>query len=507
MSDLSATVNAGLFDHSAKVLGGAYANYTWKDAGVFGSMEDGEILNGMVPMDLTDPDIQKTVAVIRRKAEELAKTHIAFNPSKAMPSLRVFRFADSGIHMNAKDIPSTDRLFDRLKIYLALPALSCQEELVAAQFLRDLRALGFEAKQDEAHKQITCGDPADGTARKAATGNVIGVLKGDPALPSWHLSCHLDGTPDQLTPIPYVREGDIVRTTGDSILRGDDTAGIITILTVAEYLQQQKIPHGDIHVTGLVAEEEGACGAQHLAEADMGGDIGLVFDDLRSDRVDFAGGDLWRWELKVRGQGEHVALAPEVVNAQSVASQIMAMAWGVNERSLYHGDGQTVIVANAVESGTAYIDKDQVEKIRVANSVPDLAILKGQMRTKIPNSEARVVQQMTAEVQALCARVGAVCEFSAKLRLPGWQDPGMATIDVVRLGYQAAGLPAPKYDVAFGGSNINFLFPKRGEMMLIGTGASKIHTTKETLDLADTRRVVMAAVGMFVAMGHYRRVQ
>lgn len=166
-----------------------------------------------------------------------------------------------------------------------------------------------------------------------------------------------------------------------------------------------------------------------------------------------------------------------------------------------------MIVANAVESGTAYIDTDRVEKIRVANSVPDLATLKGQMRTKVSNSEARVVKQMAAEVQALCAKVGAVCEFSAQLRLPGWQDPGMATIDVVRLGYQAAGLPAPHYDVAFGGSNINFLFPQRGEMLLIGTGASKIHTTKETLDLADTRRVVMAAVGMFVAMGNYRRVQ
>ena len=500
----SQPLNSGLFNYAAEQLG---MRYRWNDEGAKGYIEEGEITKKGKVIELGQlGNYNQDVDTIILKAEKLSETTLVFSSTEAMPQRRIYQKSSEAIadvSADLKGIPNTDTLYERMGPYLEVPANSCQEGQIAELFMADLRALGFEVRQDDAHTKITCeGDFTDGKEIQAETGNVLAHLEGDPDLPSWHLSIHLDGTTPQIAPIPHVREGDVLRTTGDSILRGDDVGGIVLGLEFVAYLKNNRIPHGDIYFDGLIAEETGANGAQQIGLDGLQGDIGLVLDGADTEVV-YGGSNIWLWNLTVKGRAEHISLAPTVVNAQIVASHIISGAWGMDAGSSYHGNPDTVIVANSVQSGSGY-EEDGEQKVRKSNSVPDLALLSGQMRTREPDSEG-VIEEMRGEMDGLCARMEAACTLSAQLVLPGWQDPAMTTLFLVRNGYEQIGGETPEFMVHHGGSNANFTYPKRGELVILPLGAKYLHTPAETLDLAKLRRTLEAMVSMATDVARYEK--
>lgn len=511
MAPVRFPVNDGLFHYAAQKLGGEYARFEWRDGGVRGKFEEGELYRD--GQSVNSHEYRRITSRIRREGETLARRAMAFAASPAIPELRVYE-RGTGPSSNEPflNLPSADDLMAVLTRYLAVPSHSCQEGAVARFFMEDLKTRGFEqVRQDEAGSKIQCaGDFTGGKTVQGETGNVLAVLKGDPQLPSVQLSVHLDRTEPQIAPVPMVREGNVVRVApgNSTILGGDDVAGIALLLTVVDYLKAHQIPHGDIHVTGLVSEETGGDGAQQLAYADMQGDFAFVLDGLLSHEVIYGGSDIYTWDLSVRGKGEHVSLAPDGVDASEVAGQVRTKGWRLQDGK-HHGDPKTLIVATTTRCGTAYkktTDGVETEDVEGRNSVPDLCLMSGQVRTGVVESQERVINRMQQEAQKVCQKFGATCEFSAKLRLPGFQDPTTPLLAVVGAGYRRAELPKPKFRVHHAGSNANLLFPKRGNIVVLGIGSSKMHTAQESLDLDDTGKVLKALIGVFQELSTYRRV-
>jgi len=61
-----------------------------------------------------------------------------------------------------------------------------------------------------------------------------------------------------------VIEGDLIKSAGDTILGGDDKAGVSVILEIVRRLKEEKIAHGDLLIVITVAEEAGIKGAGAL---------------------------------------------------------------------------------------------------------------------------------------------------------------------------------------------------------------------------------------------------
>lgn len=509
--ELGNVVNAGLFNLAATQLGKDYDRYEWRDAGELGAMEAGEVTLKNKPIDYADPQHAARIRKIYQKARTLMDSYLSLDPSPAIRRARVYQKSGPAVaaYQDAQ-VPSTDRLYELFKRYLQFVSLSCQEGAMATAFTADLTARGVTVRQDHAAEKIF-HDPelkGDCDNKMPETNNVIGFLKGDPKLPSLHFSIHLDGTPPQIGPIPHQRIGDIVASTGQSILRGDDAAGAVIVLALLDYVKASRLPHGDIHISGLIAEEVGADGARVLDDSDMQGDFAFVFDALTTDYgVIYGGSDLYGLKLRVEGHGEHFSKAAdgEAVNAEHVASMITVGAWGLDEKSRYHGRPST-IVGFARTSGTKeseVVDGKPQEKILPRNNVANVAVLNGQVRSWEANTRKTILAQMESEMQAVCAKAGATCSLTHELWLPGFVDKSTPMIRLAQLGYRFLGRE-PQLRVSHGGSNMNFLHPKRGNIVLMPIGSSLIHTTDETLDLKDTRESVKLAIGMLRELAQYR---
>lgn len=452
----------------------------------------------------TDPRIN----AIWRRAEELKATTLAFDASSAMPKSRVYtKDNKKGGSKPLAVVPDTDILYADLERYWKLPAESCAEGQIADQFEKDLQALGVDVTRDSAAERVVCDEAINGAGTtRAQTGNVIGILPGDPNLPSWHLSCHLDGTTPQIVPIPHTRDGDVVKSNGQSILRADDNAGIVIILKIIEFLQKNKIAHGDIYVSGMVAEEVGAYGAKEMTAKNLRGDIGLVFDGMSlSEGIITGGADIALMTLRVQGNTTHPAFADQGVNATTIIADILAKGWEIDSQSRYHGDPGTYVVTS-IQSGSSEKDaKSGEERVEHRNAVPDVAIAKGQIRTI---DVKHVIPQMQGEINEICTRQHAIsCELDVDLLLPGFASGQAAEIvPLIEAGFVHAGLTSPKFDSSFGGSNVNFTWEKRGgNIVVMPIGAKDLHTSKETLDLTEMRDVIAATLGMFQEAAQYHQ--
>lgn len=505
---MTTTINAATFNHVATTQGENLAKYEWRDKENLGQMENGEVYFAGQIIDINNAKHKGQLKKILVETKTAANSVLVFQASEATPKDRVYQ-KNNSTNQNLENIaiPSSDQVYETLKPYLETPSLSCEEKALAEKFMADLKSLGFEVKTDNANETISCTSSfvQGAGASQAQVGNVIAYLEGDPNLPSFHLSVHLDKTTPQGNPPRFSRNENIVVSDGSNILGADDNAGIAIILELIKIIKANKIPHGNIHISGLVAEEVGALGAQKIANQDLQGDIGLVYDGITSETVVVGGSDIYVWSLKVYGQTEHVAHASEVVNAETVACQIMGKAWDVDEKSAYHGDPSTIVVANSAQCGTQFTDENGDVKIQTSNSIPDIALRTGQIRTSVPNSEKSIIAKMKTELNELCEQSGAKCEFDYTLHLEGYADPSMPIIGLVKSGYSFAGLNEPEFISSHGGSNVNFTFDRRGgNILVMPIGAKKIHTPHESVDLEDMLRILKASVGIFVEASKYK---
>ncbi len=147
----------------------------------------------------------------------------------------------------------TDPLHQTLIDLCRIPSPSCQEGAVAAYIRAAVAALGLCVEEDDA-----------GAALGSDTGNLIirteGV--GEPLF----LSAHMDTVPPTLVDgqVPVIVDGDRVHTGGQSILGGDDKAGIAVALDALRYAVAHPTTTRPLDVVFTIQEEQGARGADHF---------------------------------------------------------------------------------------------------------------------------------------------------------------------------------------------------------------------------------------------------
>ncbi|MFQ3611848.1 MAG: M20/M25/M40 family metallo-hydrolase [Fimbriimonadales bacterium] len=324
-----------------------------------------------------------------------------------------------------------------------------------------LRALGADTvEMDEAHKQI------GGTG-----GNVIARFKGTTNAPPLLLNAHMD-TVSPTPNIQIVREGDLIRTDGSTILGADNKAGIAIILEVLQTLKERNLPHPPLEVVFTIREEKGLLGAKAFDPSKLRARHGLVVDGREiPEEIFIQSPTHWRFEVVFTGRASHAGAEPEKGrNAIVMASKAIAqMTWG-------RIDPDTSANVGVIEGGQAM------------NIVPDRVKLVGEFRSFDPDR----VKALAEKWKAACEQVAQEMEGTAEVTLSKTFDAvrtspdsplAQSALKVMRqLGVDA------RLTRTGGGSDANVFAGYGIDCLVFPTGAADIHSTKENLILPNFYR-------------------
>ena len=133
---------------------------------------------------------------------------------------------------------------------------------------------------------------------------------------------------------PYLAElkgRTLITTDGTTLLGADDKAGIAEILTVAEEIIKEGLPHGKICI-GFTPDEEIARGAKHFDVEGFGADYAYTLDGDEEGEIQFENFNASTAFITIHGVSVHTGSAKDVmVNSQAIATEIHQML-PVNER-------------------------------------------------------------------------------------------------------------------------------------------------------------------------------
>ena len=232
---------------------------------------------------------------------------------------------------------NNDRLISQFLDYVKIASPSAKEGNFAKILKKDMEDIGFEVIVDDA-----------GIKANSDTGNLIGYLKGTKDVDPIIFCAHMDTVTPCENIEPVIEDG-IIKSAGNTILSGDDKAGIVSILEGIRHIKENNIPHGDIEVIFTICEETGLLGSKYLDYSkvkskmafilDSGGDVGEVVVQGPAQNQIFA---------EFHGRAAHAGLSPEKgISAIQVASR------AIDRMKLLRIDEETTANVGTISGGAA----------------------------------------------------------------------------------------------------------------------------------------------------------
>lgn len=262
---------------------------------------------------------------------------------------------------NSTSHPTTMRQFDLARILVEeLKALGVEDARVddkcyvygtlpATKGYEHCKALGFIAHMDTA-------DDAGGEHVKP---QIHENYNGEDIL--------LTGTGDYLltAQFPFLKElvgQTLITSDGTTLLGADDKAGIAEIMTLAERLQTENIPHGKICI-GFTPDEEVGRGADYFDIAGFGADYAYTVDGGDVGEIEYENFNAASAVVTVHGFSVHPGTAKNTMrNAQNIAMEFhMALPQYARPEHTQGYEGfyhLTDMVGNVTAAKLEYIIRD-----------------------------------------------------------------------------------------------------------------------------------------------------
>ena len=132
-------------------------------------------------------------------------------------------------------------------------------------------------------------------------------------------------SPDEFPHLPALRGRTLIVTDGSTLLGADNKAGIAEIMTLAENLIQNEIPHGRICI-GFTPDEEVGSGADHLDIQAFGADFAYTVDGGPEGEISYENFNAASASFDINGFNVHPGEAKDtMINASLVATEINSM--------------------------------------------------------------------------------------------------------------------------------------------------------------------------------------
>ena len=128
--------------------------------------------------------------------------------------------------------------------------------------------------------------------------------------------------------LPSLKGRTLITTDGTPVLGADDKAGIAEIMTMAERLIKENIPHGTICIAFTPDEEVGA-GTAHFDVEKFGADFAYTLDGDSEGEIQYENFNACKADFEITGFGVHPGSSKDtMINACLVAMEINQMLPG-----------------------------------------------------------------------------------------------------------------------------------------------------------------------------------
>ena len=321
-----------------------------------------------------------------------------------------------------------------------------------------LRGIGFEVEFDDAGEKLG-GD----------VGNLIAFKSGTaPAAPGIFFSSHLD-TVEATPGLEIQFDGDVIRSTSDTILGADDKCGVAPILEAMTLLHESDAPHGDIQLLLTICEEVGLKGAKALDPSRIKASFGFVLDaGPPVGNLTCAAPSQNSLFVTIHGTPAHAGVFPE-----KGISAILAASNAISKMRLGRIDSETTANIGTISGGTA------------RNVVPAEVRIVAEARSRNHDKLGAQTAHMKEAFETEAAKIGARAEVEIVEEYRGYTltetDPVVA---VAARAARALGLPTSLKESG-GGSDANIFNGHGVPTVVLATGMEAIHTHDEFCRLSD----------------------
>ncbi len=350
-----------------------------------------------------------------------------------------------------------ERLLNTFMEYVKIDSETKNEKAIGEKILKDLEALGLETYTDEAGKKLN------------SNGNNIycyipGSLESKPLL----FSAHMDTVTPGAGIEPYI-DCEYIKSRGNTILGGDDKAGVVAILEAVRSIKEKNLKHRSIEIVFSICEEGGVNGVKKVEfnrlkskEAvilDSGGGPGKIITEAPGQTRIFA---------KISGKAAHAGACPE-----NGVSAIVAAAEAISNMNLLRVDSDT----------TANIGTLKAEG--PTNIVSPLAEIVAEARSRSTEKLDAQVEHMIECLQQSCNKYKANLDYTLENCYYSYKiDPNDEHLKTISDVCQELGLKVEKVPSG-GGSDAN-IYNKNGiKAINIGAGMELAHTVDEKLNIED----------------------
>jgi tripeptide aminopeptidase len=382
---------------------------------------------------------------------------------------------------------------NRLMRYLSIEGVTGRERAIGEAIVEDLKAIGVPGSA------IRFDDVASRIPLPTETGNLIVDLAGTAPGPHLLFATHLDTVPLCAGAKPR-RDGRRIVSDGTTALGGDNRTGCGVLVTLAETLIRNKLPHPPITLLFTVREESGLHGARELDPKDLGHPALCINVDSQkpSDLIIGAVGQE-NWEVEIHGKATHAGLAPEkgisatLVGALGLADVRKNGWFGKVTKPNGHGTSNVGIFGgrDAPTAGDA------------TNVVTDYAYIKGEARSEDSRFATEIAEAYGAGFERARAEVtsdtGATAriEFTHVAAYPPFRlEPSSPPVARAASALRRLGME-PNLIFSPGGLDANWLDKHGIPTVTIGAGQREVHTVNEYVELdeyaAGCRLAILAA--------------
>jgi tripeptide aminopeptidase len=368
-----------------------------------------------------------------------------------------------------------DHALNHLLDLLAVEGLTGRESKVVAAISEKLIKAGCKKswiRTDDAHRRLGEG---------FEIGNLIVKLPGTVRAPRIMFSAHLDTVPLCKGARPVVK-GTRVIAKGKTGLGGDDRSGCAAMVTLAETLLKNNIPHPPITLLFPIAEENGLHGSRMVRFKELGNPaMGFNLDGQQPNELVIGAMSAVRWTAEIRGISTHAGLEPHKgISAGLIAAKAMA---AIAEKG-YFGK-----ITKGRRTGTSNLGS--MNGGEASNQVMDSAVLTGECRSHSPAFLKQIVKVYKTGFEEAARRVTNDRGTCGKVKFTTLSDyhafrlkKSEPCVQMAGKAVEAAGLK-PNPLVMDAGLDANNFNEKGLPTVTLGTGSHNFHQVEEYVDIRE----------------------
>lgn len=352
---------------------------------------------------------------------------------------------------------NNERLLNTFMEYVKIDSETKNENAIGQRIINDLKELGLEVYTDEAGKKLNSNG-----------NNIYCYAPGTTDSEAMLFSAHMDTVTPGVGIEPYIVKN-YIKSKGDTILGGDDKAGVVAILESLRAIKENELPHRPIEIVFTICEEGGVNGVKEVEFHRLKAKKGVVLDSGKGPGhiITEAPGQT-RIYAEVHGKTAHAGACPE-----AGISAIIAAAEAVSNMKLLRIDSET----------TANIGTFKAEG--PTNIVSPLVEIIAEARSRSVDKLNEQTEHMINCLKDSCDKYGAKLEYKVENCYYSYvldpEDEHIKTISDVcgGLGLEVVKLPSG------GGSDANVYNLNGIKAVNIGAGMELAHTTDERLNIED----------------------